>query len=84
MTIKFNKNNYSPDAFSKVSVIVMLTDLVEGNNKPKADQYWPDKENENLHLSHGIFIKYLRITYQGEYLQRYVIKIFKLCVNFYL
>ena len=53
----------------------MLTDLVEGNNKPKADQYWPDKENEHLHLSHGIFIKYLRITYQGEYLQRYVIKI---------
>ena len=50
----------------EVRVIIMLTDLREGG-RPKADQYWPDKEME---LENGIKIQLFFRSYQGIYLLR--------------
>ena len=37
----------------QVTVIVMITKLVEGNIL-KADQYWPDEEKESSPAVHGL------------------------------
>ena len=53
----------------QVSIIVMLTGLEEGNKK-KADQYWPDKDQETLDLGNGVNLKHVSTTFQGTYLNR--------------
>ena len=47
----------------------MLTGLEEGNKK-KADQYWPDKDQETLDLGNGVSLKHVSTTFQGTYLNR--------------
>ena len=44
----------------EVSVIVMITKLVE-NNKVKANQYWPDEDNSTLELENNI-----KVTFASE------------------
>ena len=44
----------------EVSVIVMITKLVE-NNKEKANQYWPDEDNPTLELENNI-----KVTFASE------------------
>ena len=44
----------------EVSVIVMITKLVE-NNKVKANQYWPDEDNSALELENNI-----KVTFTSE------------------
>eukprot|EP00092_Neocalanus_flemingeri_P028210 GFUD01030634.1.p1 GENE.GFUD01030634.1~~GFUD01030634.1.p1 ORF type:complete len:437 (-),score=90.14 GFUD01030634.1:394-1647(-) len=56
----------------KVQVIVMITDLVEGN-KVKAHKYWPDTDNRVLNLEGGMKVKYLSHSYPGTYYHRKLI-----------
>ena len=55
----------------KVSIIVMLTELVE-NKRRKANQYWPDTSGEDeigtvLELGGGCRVEILSTSYQGSY-----------------
>ena len=47
----------------------MLTGLEEGNKK-KADQSWPDKDQETLDLGNGVNLKHVSTSFQGTYLNR--------------
>jgi len=58
----------------KVSLIVMITRLVEGQ-KVKANQYWPDSVEETrmgpeLKVAGGITIHHLSTSFQGSYFFR--------------
>lgn len=62
---------------AQVSLIVMLTKLVEvseaGNRRPKADQYWPNQEQENLVFPRsGLRVEQIRHRdlNQGNYIMR--------------
>ena len=53
----------------QVSIIVMLTGLEEGNKK-KADQYWPDQEEEVMDVGRGIILAHVSTSYQGTFFTR--------------
>ena len=58
----------------QVSVIVMITKLVE-KNKRKAHQYWPessaeDPERQKLDIGGGCKVEHLSTSFQGSYYQR--------------
>jgi len=53
----------------KISVIVMITGLTEGNKK-KADQYWPDEDNRTMDLENGMKVEHKEKSYQGTYFLR--------------
>ena len=53
----------------KVRMIVMLTSLEEGTKK-KADQYWPDKDQETVDLGNGVKLQHVTTSFQGTYLNR--------------
>ena len=55
----------------KVRMIVMLTSLEEGTKK-KADQYWPDKDQETVDLGNGVKLQHVTTSFQGTYLNRQV------------
>ena len=58
----------------QVSVIVMITKLVE-NNKRKANQYWPESSGEEhsqqkLDVGGGCKVEHLSTSFQGTYFLR--------------
>ena len=53
----------------QVRIIVMLTGLKEGNKK-KADQYWPDQEQEVMEVGRGIILAHVSTSYQGTFFTR--------------
>jgi len=58
----------------EVSVIVMITKLVE-NNKRKAHQYWPEETGEDplglvLDIGGGCSVEFISTSYQGSYFLR--------------
>jgi len=58
----------------EVSVIVMITKLVE-KNKRKAHQYWPEDAGEEplglvLEIGGGCRVEFVSTSYQGSYFLR--------------
>ena len=58
----------------KVSVIVMVTKLVE-KNKRKAHQYWPEDTGDDsfgdvLDIGGGFSVKFVSTSFQGSYFLR--------------
>ena len=58
----------------KVSVIVMITKLVE-KNKRKAHQYWPEDTGDDsfgdvLDIGGGFSVKFVSTSFQGSYFLR--------------
>ena len=58
----------------QVSVILMMTKLVE-NNRRKAHQYWPessgeDPQRQKLDIGGGCKVEHLSTSFQGGYYQR--------------
>ena len=47
----------------------MITGLEEGNRK-KADQYWPDKDNQIMVLENEVKLVHKETSYQGTYFHR--------------
>ena len=50
----------------KVKTIVMLTKLMEGD-KPKCEQYWPDKVGDNINPKPSLEVTYANLQMFADY-----------------
>ena len=50
----------------KVKTVVMLTKLMEGN-KPKCEQYWPNKVGESINPKPSLAVTFVRVQIFADY-----------------